>query len=44
MSVKADILQSNHIPWTSYFDLTKSVDLFILDNDIQAVFYIIIYV
>lgn len=35
MSKKVAILQSNYIPWKGYFDLIRSVDEFILYDDMQ---------
>lgn len=32
---KIGIVQSNYIPWKGYFDLIRSVDLFILYDDVQ---------
>src|SRR3984957_9073742 len=32
---KIAILQSNYIPWKGYFDLIRSVDEFILYDDVQ---------
>jgi hypothetical protein len=32
---RAAILQSNYIPWKGYFDLIKSVDHFVLYDDVQ---------
>ena len=32
---KVAILQSNYIPWKGYFDLIKSVDEFVLYDDMQ---------
>jgi len=32
---KVAILQSNYIPWKGYFDMIRSVDKFILYDDMQ---------
>ncbi|MBU2537576.1 MAG: WbqC family protein, partial [Proteobacteria bacterium] len=32
---KIAILQSNYIPWKGYFDLIRSVDEFVLYDDMQ---------
>ena len=35
MKNKVAILQSNYIPWKGYFDIIRSVDLFIFHDDLQ---------
>ncbi len=35
MQKKVAVLQSNYIPWKGYFDLIRSVDAFILFDDVQ---------
>lgn len=35
MSKRVAIFQSNYIPWKGYFDLIRSVDEFILDDEVQ---------
>lgn len=35
MNKKVAILQSNYIPWKGYFDLIKSVDVFVLYDEVQ---------
>jgi hypothetical protein len=32
---KVAILQSNYIPWKGYFDLIKSVDVFVIYDEVQ---------
>ena len=35
MQKKKAVVQSNYIPWKGYFDLIRSVDAFILYDDVQ---------
>ena len=35
MQKKIAVVQSNYIPWKGYFDLIRSVDAFILYDDVQ---------
>lgn len=35
MQKKVAVLQSNYIPWKGYFDLIRSVDAFVLYDDVQ---------
>jgi hypothetical protein len=34
-SLRVAVVQSNYIPWKGYFDLIRSVDLFVLYDDVQ---------
>ena len=33
--MRVGVIQSNYIPWRGYFDFIKSVDLFVIHDDIQ---------
>ncbi|HXB41829.1 MAG TPA: WbqC family protein [Bacteroidia bacterium] len=35
--MKIGVIQSNYIPWRGYFDFIKSVDLFVIYDDVQYV-------
>lgn len=35
MQMKVAVVQSNYIPWKGYFDLIRSVDAFVLFDDVQ---------